>query len=58
MKEPVKTIRDTDEEATLPGASPCPRGTVCGAIGVLEPETGFPFTSRVLTGTDIDGASR
>jgi putative heme iron utilization protein len=55
MKEPVKTIRDTDEEARLL-ARRLVRGARFAAIGVLEPETGFPFTSRVLTGTDTDGA--
>jgi heme iron utilization protein len=54
MKEPVKTIRDTDEEARRL-ARRLIRGARFGAIGVLEPGTGFPFASRVLTGTDIDG---
>ena len=54
MKEPVKTIRDTDEEARRL-ARRLIRGARFGAIGVLEPGTGFPFTSRVLTGTDVDG---
>jgi putative heme iron utilization protein len=55
MKEPVKTIRDTDDEARRL-ARRLVRGARFAAIGVLEPETGFPFTSRVLTGTDTDGA--
>ena len=54
MKEPVKTIRATDEEARRL-ARRLIRGARFGAIGVLEPDTGFPFTSRVLTGTDVDG---
>jgi putative heme iron utilization protein len=54
MKEPVKTIRDTDDEARQL-ARRLVRGARFAAIGVLEPETGFPFTSRVLTGTDTDG---
>jgi len=54
MKEPVKTIRDTDEEARRL-ARRLIRGARFGAIGVLEPGSGFPFTSRVLTGTDVDG---
>lgn len=54
MKEPVKTIRDTDEEARRL-ARRLIRGARFAAIGVLEPETGFPFASRVLTGTDVDG---
>ena len=53
-KEPVKTIRDTDEEARRL-ARRLVRGARFGAIGVLEPDTSFPFASRVLTGTDIDG---
>jgi len=54
MKEPVKTIRDTDEDARRL-ARRLIRGARFGAIAVLEPGTGFPFASRVLTGTDIDG---
>ncbi len=54
MKEPVKTIRDTDEQARSL-ARRLIRGARFGAIAVLEPGTGFPFASRVLTGTDIDG---
>lgn len=54
MKEPVKTIRDTDEQARGL-ARRLIRGARFGAIAVLEPGTGFPFASRVLTGTDIDG---
>jgi len=55
MKEPVKTIRDTDQTARRL-ARRLIRGARFGAIGVLEPGTGFPFASRVLTGTDVDGA--
>ncbi|WP_394688202.1 HugZ family protein [Hoeflea sp.] len=54
MKEPVKTIRDTNDEARQL-ARRLVRGARFAAIGVLEPETGFPFTSRVLSGTDTDG---
>tara|TARA_R110002020_G_scaffold16307_7_gene57597 strand:- start:9250 stop:10005 length:756 start_codon:yes stop_codon:yes gene_type:complete len=54
VKEPVKTVRDTDEEARRL-ARRLIRGARFGAIGVLEPDTGFPFASRVLTGTDVDG---
>lgn len=54
MKGPVKTIRDTDEEARRL-ARRLVRGARFGAIGVLEPDTGFPFASRVLTGTDNNG---
>lgn len=55
MKEPVKTIRDTDEDARRL-ARHLIRGARFGAIGVIEPGAGFPFASRVLTGTDVDGA--
>jgi heme iron utilization protein len=55
MAESAKTIRDTDDEARLL-ARRLIRGARYAAIGVLEPETGFPFTSRVLTGTDTDGS--
>lgn len=55
MKEPAKTIRDTDDEARLLGRR-LVRGARYAAIGVLEPGTGFPFTSRVLTATDTDGS--
>ncbi|MGJ8571220.1 MAG: HugZ family protein [Hoeflea sp.] len=54
MKEPVKTIRETDEEARRL-ARRLIRAARFAAIGVLEPGTGFPFTSRVLTGVDVDG---
>lgn len=55
MKQPVKTIRDTDDEARRL-ARRLVRGARFAAIAVLEPGTGFPFASRVLTGTDTDGA--
>jgi len=55
MKEPVKTIRDTDEDARRL-ARKLIRGARFGAISVIEPGNGFPFASRVLTGTDVDGA--
>lgn len=55
MAENVKTIRDTDDDARLL-ARRLVRSARYAAIGVLEPETGFPFTSRVLTGTDTDGS--
>lgn len=55
MKEAVNTIRVTDDEARRL-ARRLIRGARFGAIGVIEPGTGFPFASRVLTGTDVDGA--
>lgn len=54
MKEPVKTLRDTDDEARAL-ARKLVRASRFGAVAVLEPGTGFPFASRVLTGTDCDG---
>ncbi|PWV97523.1 hypothetical protein DFR52_10646 [Hoeflea marina] len=54
MKDPVRTLRDTDEDARRL-ARRLVRGSRRAAIAVLEPETGFPFSSRVLTGTDVDG---
>lgn len=55
MKEAVKFIRDTDDEARRL-ARRLIRGARFAALAVLEPGTGFPFASRVLTGTDVDGA--
>lgn len=54
MKEPVRTLRDTDDDARRQ-ARRLIRASRHAAIAVLEPETGFPFASRVLTGTDSDG---
>ena len=54
MKEPVRTLRDTDDDARRQ-ARRLIRTSRHAAIAVLEPETGFPFASRVLTGTDSDG---
>jgi len=52
--EPVSVIRPTDE-ASLSLARKLIREARYGALSVLEPETGHPFVSRVLTGTDVDG---
>jgi heme iron utilization protein len=52
--EPKSVIRPTDE-ASLKLARRLIREARYGALSVLEPETGHPFASRVLTGTDIDG---
>jgi putative heme iron utilization protein len=52
--EPKSVIRPTDE-ASLKLARRLVREARFGALSVLEPETGHPFASRVLTGTDIDG---
>ena len=52
--EPASVIRPTDE-ASLKLARKLIREARYGAVSVLEPGTGHPFASRVLTGTDIDG---
>lgn len=56
MREPERSglIRPTDQ-ASLDLAKRLIRGARFGSISVLEPATGDPFASRVLTGTDIDG---
>ncbi|MCY0148100.1 DUF2470 domain-containing protein [Hoeflea sp. G2-23] len=54
MKEPVNIIRDTDDQARGL-ARGLVRGARFAAIAVCEPDTGFPFASRVLTGIDSDG---
>lgn len=48
-------IRPTDA-ASLKLAHRLVREARFGALSVLEPDTGHPFASRVLVGTDIDGA--
>lgn len=52
--EPNSVIRPTDA-ASLTLARRLVREARYGAISVLEPGTGHPFASRVLTGTDVDG---
>ena len=52
--EPPSLIRPTDK-AALDLAKRLIREARFAAISVLEPETGHPFVSRVLVGTDIDG---
>jgi heme iron utilization protein len=54
MKEPSSTLRQTDDEARKL-ARTLLRSARYAALAVLDPETGFPFASRVLLGTDIDG---
>lgn len=54
MKEPSSTLRETDDEARKL-ARTLLRSARFAALAVLDPETGFPFASRVLLGTDIDG---
>lgn len=47
-------VRPTDE-ASLKLARRLVREARHAALSVLEPETGHPFVSRVLVGTDVDG---
>lgn len=55
MADKPSVIRDTDDEARRL-ARVLLRGARHVALAVIDPETGFPFVSRVLLGTDIDGA--
>lgn len=50
-----KVLRDTDDEARRL-ARMLLRSARSASLAVLEPETGHPLASRVLTGLDIDGA--
>ncbi|QEE44586.1 HugZ family protein [Rhizobium sp. WL3] len=56
MNDKPQVIRDTDDDARRQ-ARILLRGARFAAIGVLDPETGFPFVSRVLLGMDHDGAA-
>ncbi|WP_064695943.1 HugZ family pyridoxamine 5'-phosphate oxidase [Rhizobium aegyptiacum] len=55
MKDQPSPIRETDDEARKL-ARVLLRSARHAALAVLDPETGFPFASRVLLATDIDGA--
>ncbi|MBB4214535.1 hypothetical protein FHT79_001690 [Rhizobium sp. BK212] len=54
MKDQPSPLRETDDEARKL-ARVLLRSARHAAIAVLDPETGFPFASRVLVATDIDG---
>jgi putative heme iron utilization protein len=56
MNDKPQVIRDTDDDARRQ-ARILLRGARFAAIGVIDPETGFPFVSRVLLGMDTDGAA-
>lgn len=56
MNDKPQVIRDTDEDARRQ-ARILLRGARFAAIGVIDPETGFPIVSRVLLGMDSDGAA-
>lgn len=51
---PASVIRPTDADS-IKLARRLVREARYGALGVLEPDTGHPFVSRVLVGTDVDG---
>ncbi len=51
----LKVLRDTDDEARRL-ARTLLRSAGSASLAVLEPETGHPLATRVLTGLDIDGA--
>lgn len=53
MKDQPSVLRETDDDARKL-ARMLLRSARYAAIAVLDPETGFPFASRVLLGTDID----
>ncbi|EJZ19766.1 pyridoxamine 5'-phosphate oxidase family protein [Rhizobium sp. Pop5] len=55
MKDQPSPLRETDDEARKL-ARVLLRSARYAAIAVIDPETGFPFASRVLLATDIDGA--
>jgi putative heme iron utilization protein len=54
QKNRKDVIRPTDEDARRL-ARRLARSARFGALAALEPESGHPFASRVLIGTDIDG---
>ncbi|MGO7899361.1 HugZ family protein [Rhizobium ruizarguesonis] len=53
-KDPASPLRETDDDARKL-ARVLLRSARHAAIAVLAPENGFPFVSRVLVATDIDG---
>jgi putative heme iron utilization protein len=54
-KDRPSVLRETDDEARRLARILLRSARSC-ALAVLEPETGAPFASRTLTGTDTDGA--
>lgn len=55
MPEPDLTIRPTDDAARQT-ARDLIRDARHGALGVIDPATGFPMVTRVAVGTDAAGA--
>ncbi|MBB4566045.1 HugZ family protein [Rhizobium leucaenae] len=54
MNDKPSVLRETDDEARKQ-ARILLRSARYGSLAVIDPQTGFPSVSRVLTGTDIDG---
>ena len=54
MSDKPSVLRPNDA-ASLQLARTLARGARFGAIGVLDPDSGHPLTSRVLLATDVDG---
>ncbi|MDX3926940.1 MAG: HugZ family protein [Shinella sp.] len=54
-KDRPQVLRETDDEARKLARILLRSARSC-ALAVIEPESGSPFASRTLTGTDIDGA--
>ncbi|MFT4159656.1 HugZ family protein [Shinella sp.] len=53
-KDKPGVLRETDDDARRLARTLLRSARSC-ALAVLEPETGVPFASRALTGTDTDG---
>ena len=53
-KDRPSVLRETDDDARRLARTLLRSARSC-ALAVLEPETGFPFASRTLTGIDTDG---
>ncbi len=53
-KDKPSVLRETDDQARRLARTLLRSARSC-ALAVLEPETGVPFASRTLTGTDTDG---
>jgi len=56
MAEKPSVIRETDDAARKL-ARVLLRSARYAALAVLDPDSGFPAVSRVLVGSDIDGAA-
>ncbi|MFC3075333.1 HugZ family pyridoxamine 5'-phosphate oxidase [Shinella pollutisoli] len=56
QEDKPSVLRETDDDARRLARTLLRSARSC-ALAVIEPETGFPFASRTLTGTDTDGVS-